>query len=207
MSCDWESWSENILLSLPLLSLCRRRSDGSSLGEQRKHVSEGSSVALLWQVPPRRRVCRRCTSKKDWLGADFSGVNQPQVISPPLISAQQVVSWLLLLIHGYFVIWRFSGAAICGPPPAHISDARRSRLRLRIHQRRDPGPPVHLCVLDCLCPSHFSSVLIAAWQNKALLLSLARGVRSWNPWWKKSLNVLWINNQSIVLFTSLLEVY
>lgn len=192
MSCDWESWSENILLSLPLLSLCRRRSDRSSLGEQRKHVSEGSSVALLWQVPPRRRVCRGCTSKKDWLGADFSGVNQPQVISPPLISAQQVVSWLLLLIHGYFVIWRFSGAAICGPPPAHISDARRSRLRLRVHQRRDSGSPVHLCVLDCLCPSHFSSVLIAAWQNKPVALISSWGSQLESVMKKKS---EWVVNQ------------
>lgn len=150
MTCDcaWESWSENILLYLPRLSLRRRRSDGSRLEEQRKHVFESNSMSLLWQVPPWRWVCRRCTSKKDWLGAGFSRENQLQVISHPPISAQQVVSWLLLLIHSYFVIWRFCGAAIWRPPPAHISDARRSSLWLLIHQHKDSAPSVHLCVLD-----------------------------------------------------------
>lgn len=164
--CDWESWSENILLSPPRLSLCRRRSDGTWLEEQRKHVFESNSMSLLWQVPPRRCVCRRCTSKKDWLGAGSSRENRLRVISPPPITAQQVVSWLLLLIRSYFVIWRFSDAAVWGPPPAHISDARRSCLWQLIHQQRNSAASVHLCVLDIFCPSHFSSLLIPVWQNK-----------------------------------------
>lgn len=198
--CDWESWSENILVSLPLLSLWRRRSDGSSLGEQRKHVLEGSSVALLWQVPPRRRVLSEVHLQKGLIrsrlfqGEPTAG-NQPpasfrttggQLIAPldSRLFCNLEILWLLLT--------------------AHISDARRSRLLLQIHRRRDSGSPVHLCALDCLCPSHFSSALIAA---TSLLLSLDCAVHSWNPWWGKGLNVLWINNQSIVLFTSPLEVY
>lgn len=81
--------------------------------KNRKHMFEESSVALLWQVKPQQHVCQRCISK-NWLGAGFSRVNQLQVINPPLISAQQVVNWLLLLIHGYFVIWRFSVALFMG---------------------------------------------------------------------------------------------
>lgn len=141
--------------------------DGTWLEEQRKHVFESNSKSLLWQLPPRRCVCRRCTSKKDWLGAGFSRENRLQAISPPPISARQVVSWLLLLIRSYFVIWRFSGAAIWGPPPAHISDARRSCLRLLIHQQKNSASSVHLCVLDVFCPSHFFSLLIPVWENKA----------------------------------------
>lgn len=81
--------------------------------KNRKHMFEESSVVLLWQVKPQPHVCQRCISK-NWLGTGFSRVNQLQVINPPLISAQQVVNWLLLLIHGYFVIWRFSVALFMG---------------------------------------------------------------------------------------------
>lgn len=112
--------------------------------KNRKHMFEESSVALLWQVKPQPHVCQRCISK-NWLGTGFSRVNQLQVINPPLISAQQVVNWLLLLIHGYFVIWRFFSGAIYGPPLVHISDARGECLQLLIRQWRDCGSSV--------CPS------------------------------------------------------
>lgn len=190
-----ESWSENILLSLPRLSLRRRRSDGSRLEEQRKHVFESNSMSLLWQVPPRRRVCRRCTSKKDWLGAGFSRENQLQVISPPPASAPQVVSWLLLLIHGYFVIWRFSAAAICGPPPAHISDARRSRRWLLMHQQKDSAAS---SVRPSACPGRLLSFALLLSSNPCLgkhaeWLPSDRAARSLNR-----SDVLRINNHSVV---------
>lgn len=194
MTCDcaWESWSKNILLSLLRLSLRRGHSDGSWLQEQRKHVFESNSMSSLWQVPPRRRVCQRCTSKEDWLGAGFSRENRLQVISLPPISAPQVVSWLLLLIHSYFVIWRFSGAAIWGPPPAHISDARRGCLWLLIHQQKDSAASsVHLCVLDVRCPSHFSSILIPVWENKPSGSNKIMQFPAWtNLMWCESITIL-----------------
>lgn len=133
--------------------------------------------------------------KKDWLGAGFSRENQLQVISPPPASAPQVVSWLLLLIHGYFVIWRFSAAAIWGPPPAHISDARRRRRWLRMHQQKDSAAS---SVRPSACPGRLLSF--------ALLLSSNPGLGKQAEWLPsdraaRSLNrsdVLRINNHSVV---------
>lgn len=112
MVCDCQCDSGGRATKCFATGLVTELSDGV-WWKNRKHMFEESSVALLWQVKPLQHVCQRCISK-NWLGTGFSRVNQLQVINPPLISAQQVVNWLLLLIHGYFVIWRFSVALFMG---------------------------------------------------------------------------------------------